>query len=292
MLNLLSYGSKAQPSRAHWTYERQKCSTANVPSKSPTLPFHFNSNLSLLVKSLFFWRRSRTTLNQCNTEVLSQRCQNLGRQWRDLPSEYFTKISRGDRSLFIYCVPEILPHLSAFTSSKREPPSLQETPVSPVPSLHLYTGKAGAPIEVPMAESLVLGFLLIKSNTTRQQWFDKQWWEWERTALGAPGKAQDGLSWHTLPCSTRTPWQMAPGTETEDKLKEVPTKGLWLRQNFHFSAQLHLSLLSWKHSLPSDEMRPWRLHHSLSHFSLSGLQTTTFPKGLKYYSIYFLIVAG
>lgn len=76
------------------------------------------------------------------------------------------------------------------------------------------------------------------------------------------------------------------------ELKEVPKKGLWLRQNFHFSAQLQLSLQSWKHSLPSDEMRPWRLHHSLSHFSLSGLQTTTFPRGWKYYFIYLLIVTG
>lgn len=162
-------------------------------------------------------------------------------------------MSRGDRSLlFIYCALETFSHLSAFMSSKREPLSLQETPITQIPSLHLYTGNTGASTEVPTLESLFLGFLLITNSTNPQQWCDKQRWEWESRALGAPGKAQDGLSWYTLPTSTRTPWR---ALELK-KLKEVPKKGLWLRQNFHFSAQLHLPLQSWKHSLPSDEMRP------------------------------------
>lgn len=70
-------------------------------------------------------------------------------------------MSEGDRTLlFIYCVPEILPHLSAFVSSKREPPPLQETPITPLPSLYPYTGKPGAPPRGAHGLESIFGFPL------------------------------------------------------------------------------------------------------------------------------------
>lgn len=70
-------------------------------------------------------------------------------------------MSEGDRTLlFIYCVPEILPHPSAFVSSKREPPPLQETPITPLPSLYPYTGKPGAPPRGAHGLESIFGFPL------------------------------------------------------------------------------------------------------------------------------------
>lgn len=112
-------------------------------------------------------------------------------------------------------------------------------------------------------------------------------------ALSAPWKAQGGPFHHTLPFSTRAPWQMALGPETKVKLGEVPKKGLWLGQTLlrrvssHFSAQLHLSLQSWKHSLPSAETRPLEAPSLIITFQPEGSPNHDFSQGFEIL-IYFL----
>lgn len=236
MLNLLRYRSKAQLKPTEHIKEAEM-QHMKVPPRSFTFPFLSSSDLISLVRFPFFEEIL------CNSEstyywVLFQNCQNLGIQWRDLPSEHLTKTSKGDKSLlFIY-----------FT-------------------------------EVPASASIFYVFLLITSNTNSPAmvWYAMVGVKKDSAGISTvhPWKAQDGPF---------CPFQSGHPDRWHLVLKPKLNSQKCLRQDSNSGR------ISYGGSLPTS-LCIYTCLHSLSHFSLSGLQTTTLPNGLKYiYIYYFLIV--
>lgn len=90
--------------------------------RSFTFPFHSSSDLSSLARFPFIEDilYNSESIYYCFTPKLPEPSKTMKRfQLRGLPSEHFTNTSKGDRSLlFIYCISEIFPHLSALTFSR------------------------------------------------------------------------------------------------------------------------------------------------------------------------------
>lgn len=164
MLNLLSYRSKAQASSTHWTQWGRKAAHKTCPVSHPLFLSIFIL-ISVYCWNLLLWGDPvqlwiNTLLRVFPNAAEPQKTIKRFSIWDILP--------KGLEGTEVSCLFAV--YLKYFLIFPHPRPQRGRTltagdPNTPIPSLHLHTCKAGAPPDVPMAQSLLLGFLLITSNT-------------------------------------------------------------------------------------------------------------------------------
>lgn len=259
--------------------------------RSFTFPFHSSSDLSSLARFPFIEDTlcNSESIYYCFIPKLPEPSKTVKRfQLRGLPSEHFTNTSKGDRSLlFIYCISEIFPHLSALMFSRTN--HLQHRRALRIHPciLTLLHEQGRSPHRGACNCELIIGFPL----------------NYQQRKPSSRGVIDKGGSWRvqhwgkrcTLPGAALLHQDtMTHGTETKVELEAVPKKGLWLGQTFlrrvssHFSAQLHLSLLSWKHAVPSGETRPWEAPSLIITFQPEWAPNHNFSQGSETFFLLFI----